>query len=234
VMIPMMIEILLDLKTGESEEAIRLVVEESVWRLTGNQTIYQMIELAHQVKVRGGSPLDPVAYKRMYLDCLHRKIHSRLEALRAGKEPPDRYLVPGVRALLEALQERGLIMCLASGTDQELMRDEARLLNVTRYFDGGLYGALDDYESFSKRILIQRLIDSAVARGAEFIGFGDGYVEIESVKEVGGIAVGVATAEPECLVVDEWKRARLASAGADAVIPNYLGREDLLQVLFAQ
>ena len=63
--------------------------------------------------------------------------------------------------MIESLKERGLKLYLASGTDQEYMRDEARLLDVDRYFDGGVYGALDDYKSFSKKILIQRLIASA-------------------------------------------------------------------------
>jgi phosphoglycolate phosphatase len=70
-------------------------------------------------------------------------------------------------------------------------------------------------------------------RGDEFLGFGDGYVEIENIKEVGGVAVGVATAEPECQVVDEWKRKRLAGVGADFIVPNFLCREELMHRLFA-
>ncbi len=49
-------------------------------------------------------------------------------------------------------------MYLASGTDEIYMKEEARLLDVARYFDGGVYGALDDYKSFSKKILIQRIL----------------------------------------------------------------------------
>ena len=51
-----------------------------------------------------------------------------------------------------------------------------------RYF-AGVYGALDDLKSFSKGILIQRIIASAEFRGEEFLGFGDGYVEIEEREE---------------------------------------------------
>ena len=123
-------------------------------------------------------------------------------------------------------------MYLASGTDQQYMKEEARLLDVHRYFDGGVFGALDDYKSFSKAILIQRIIASADCRGEDFLGFGDGYVEIENVKQVGGVAVGVATAEPECLKVDAWKRKRLAGVGADYIIPNFLCHEELLATLF--
>ena len=115
---------------------------------------------------------------------------------------------------IEALRERGLRLYLASGTDQPYMREEADLLDVARYFEGRVYGALDDYQSFSKKILIERLIAGVrIRKAAEFLGFGDGYVEIENIKEVGGVAVGVATAEPECRTVDEWKRAAPGGRG---------------------
>jgi len=42
----------------------------------------------------------------------------------------------------------------------------------------------------------------------------------------------VATAEPECLTVDEWKRKRLVGVGADFIIPNYLGLKELNHALF--
>jgi phosphoglycolate phosphatase-like HAD superfamily hydrolase len=233
VMVPMMVEILADLKTGESEAQLRAVVEEFVWRLTGKQTMYQMVALAEEVAQRGGTPLDPLEYKRRYLDLLHTHIRHRLDELRAGRVSPEKYLVPGARVFLEAVGERGMRMYLASGTDQVYMREEAELLDVARYFSGGVYGALDDYKSFSKRILIQQLIARAECRGPEFLVFGDGYVEIENVKEVNGVAVGVATAEPECRAVDPWKRQRLASAGADFIVPNFLCHDELYQVLFS-
>jgi phosphoglycolate phosphatase len=121
VMVPMMVEILVDLKTGESEEQLRAVVEEFVWRLTGKETIYQMIAFTEAVTARGGKPLEALAYKKMYLDLLWQKIESRIESLRKGEADPEDYLVPGSRALLERLAERGLKMYLASGTDEIYM-----------------------------------------------------------------------------------------------------------------
>jgi len=233
VMVPMMVEILLHLKTGETEEQLQTVVEDFVWRLTGKETIYQMIALAEAVRERGGTPLEPLAYKKMYLDLLWTRIRGRVEELRAGHASPEKYLVPGSRAMLEALQDRGMKMYLASGTDEVFMKEEARLLDIDRYFDGGVYGALDDYKSFSKGILIKNILSTAEYRGNEFLVFGDGYVEIEEVKMVGGVAVGVASAEPECLSVDDWKRERLIGVGADYIVPNFLGREELMNTLFA-
>ena len=231
VMVPMMVEILVDLKSGESEEQLRALVEEFVWRLTGKETIYQMIAFAEAVEGRGGKALDPLAYKKMYLDLLWQKIERRVEALRKGQADPEQFMVPGSRALLERLRDKGLKMYLASGTDEIYMKEEARLLGVTQYFDGGVYGAQDDY-SFSKAILIQRILSTAEFEGHQFLGFGDGYVEIEEVKNVGGVAVGVASEEPACTRVDEWKRQRLIGVGADYIVPNYLCGEELFSSLF--
>jgi phosphoglycolate phosphatase-like HAD superfamily hydrolase len=232
VMVPMMVEILVDLKSGESASELRTIVEEFVWKLTGKETIYQMMEFAEHVKRRGGSALDPLEYKKMYLDRLWLKIRGRIEELQKGHASPEQYMVPGSRALLESLHERGLKMYLASGTDEIYMKEEAHLLDVSRYFAGGVYGAQDDYKSFSKKILIQRIISTTDVRGSQILGFGDGYVEIEEVKQVGGVTVGVATTEPECRVVDDWKRQRLIGVGADYIVPNYLCHRELLSALF--
>ena len=232
VMVPMMVEILADLKTGETDAELKAVVEDFVWRLTGKETIYQMIEFAGNVSKRGGRALDPLQYKKMYLDLLWERIRGRVEELKSGHVSPEKYMVPGTRALLESLKERGLKMYLASGTDEAYMKEEARLIDVAKYFDGGVYGALEDYKSFSKKILVQRILAGADVRGEEIIGFGDGYVEIEEVKLVGGVAVGVASTEPECMVVDDWKRQRLIGVGADYIVPNYLCHAQLLEALF--
>ena len=44
VMVPMMVEILADLKTGETDAELKTVVEDFVWRLTGKETIYAVLD----------------------------------------------------------------------------------------------------------------------------------------------------------------------------------------------
>jgi phosphoglycolate phosphatase-like HAD superfamily hydrolase len=234
VMAPMMVEALLETRSGESETELRAVADEFIARLTGKQTIYQMIELADQIRKRGGTPEEPLVYKYRYLDRLNDRIKDRLSELRDGHCSPDKYLVPGSRALLEDLRDRGLKLVLASGTDEPFVKDEAGLLDVTRYFDGGIYGAQDDYKNFSKAIVIQRIINEAGVKGDEFLAFGDGYVEIENVKQIGGVAVGAATDEPGCATIDEWKRQRLIGVGADYIVPHYLGWPELSRRLFGE
>ena len=112
------------------------------------------------------------------------------------------------------------------------MKEEARLLGVTHYFEDRVYGALDDYKAFSKAMLVERILSSAEAKGEEFLGFGDGYVEIEVVKKAGGVAVGVASDEPDCAKIDEWKRTRLIEVGADWVVPSYANMPELTEALF--
>ena len=233
VMVPMCVEQLSALRTGELESKLTETVEEFVWRLTGKETIYQMMALADAMRERGGEPLEPLAYKRMYLDRLTVRIGHRLSDLRERRVAPDRYLVPGSRELLESMVARGFELYLASGTDDANVKEEAALLDVAHFFAGRIYGAQDDLKSFSKALLVQRIMSFASFRPEELLVFGDGYVEIEEVKKVGGIAVGVATAEPECLSVDEWKRRRLIQVGADFIVPNFLHLDQISGTLFA-
>ncbi len=232
VMVPLCVEQLLALRTGESEAKLRGEVEEFVWRLTGKETIYQMMALADAIRERGGQALEPLVYKKMYLDRLWLKIRDRIEGLRSRMIAPDRYLVPGARQLLEELAGRGLQLYLASGTDDANVKEEAALLGIAKFFEGRIFGAQDDLKTFSKALLVRRILSTAGAVSADqLLVFGDGYVEIEEVKKAGGFAVAVATSEPECLVADEWKRERLIRAGADYIVPNFLDLEELLSTL---
>ena len=109
---------------------------------------------------------------------------------------------------------------------------EVRLLRLDRYFEGHVYGAQRDYKTFSKKMVIERILRENHLAGDELLGFGDGYVEIENVREVGGYAVGVASNESEREGIDEWKRERLIRAGANVIIPDYRELAQLEKHLF--
>ena len=234
VMIPMMTAVLRETGTPETDAELTNAVEEFVMRLNGRQTIYQMIQLADEVRRRGGAPLDPLAYKRRYHDLLMDRIRGRLDALESGAATPEEWTVLGSHALLEALRARGLRLYLASGTDLKYVRHEAELLGLTPFFGEHVYGALDEYRNFSKQMVIERILREHGLRGEELLGFGDGFVEIEEVKGAGGVAVAVASEETARRGVNAWKRQRLVRAGADVVIPEYRGHERLLRYLFAE
>lgn len=234
VMIPMMVEVLRETGTSESEAQLTTIVEDFVMRLTGRQTIYQMIQLAEGVSQRGGRPLEPLAYKHRYHDLLMRRIENRIAALTARTAQPEDWTVPGSQALLDNLRSRGMALYLASGTDLKYVQQEVDLLGLTHYFGDHIYGALDDYKSFSKKMVIDRILRENNLHGDELLGFGDGFVEIEEIKRVGGVAVAVASDEENRRGVNTWKRKRLIQAGADIVIPEYRQQERLIRYLFAE
>ena len=233
VMIPMMVEILRQTGTAETDAQLATAVEEFVMRLNGRQTIYQMIQLADEVRRRGGQPADPLVYKNRYHDLLMQRIGHRLAALHSGQAAAADWTVPGSLELLESLGRRGLTLYLASGTDLKYVRNEVDLLGLTPFFAEHIYGALDQYKNFSKKMIIERILQENHLRGEELLGFGDGFVEIEEVRHAGGVAVAVASDEIKRSGINAWKRQRLIQAGADIVIGDYRCRERLLHYLFA-
>ncbi len=233
VMIPMMVEILLETGTGESRDELHSLVYKFVTELTGKQTIYQMIRLKEEVARRGGNPADPLAYKHEYHNRLMERITSRREGLRAGRNKPADMLVPGCLDLLNVLKQRGVRMYLASGTDERYVREEATLLEIDFYFGKHIYGAIDDYKSFSKAQVIRNILNSGQVVPSKLVGFGDGYVEILNVKEAGGTAVGVASDEAgRSGKPDIWKRERLIGVGADVIVPDFRHHEELVEYLW--
>jgi phosphoglycolate phosphatase-like HAD superfamily hydrolase len=235
VMVPMFVE-MLPRRPDDTDESLRQLVTDDIMRLNGKQTIYQMIQLAERVKERGGEPNDPLWYKREYLRRLDTRIRHRIEGIRNGSLNREDFLVHGARRLLEILERRGLVLYLASGTDEIFVREEAELLDITRYFGKHIYGARDDYKSFSKKMIIERILRENAIAGEQLLAFGDGYVEIQNTKEVGGLAVAVASDEGNngSGRVDEWKRKRLLGVGADLVIPDFRDAETLLSLILAR
>ena len=222
VMVPMMVEILQQAPVAESADELAVVCREFVDELTGKQTIYQMMRLAEEVRQRGGRAAEPLEYKHLYHERLMERIEVRRDRLRSGEAEAESMLVPGSLEMLQGLADRGVSLYLASGTDEAFVREEAELLEIDRFFGSHIYGAVDDFRSFSKQMVIERLLDHNEVDASRLVGFGDGYVEIDNVKTSGGLAVGVATDESARNGrVDAWKRDRLVGVGADVIVPDF-------------
>ena len=204
-----------------TREEMESLAREFIFLHTGKQTIYQCIALKEEVEKLGGRALDPQAYKDEYHRRLLERIDGRLKGLADGSIDPETLTVPGTYGLLEMLRAHGVTLFLASGTDEAYVLQEAALIGVTPYFERRIYGAQRAYRTFSKKMVIDRIMQENRLHGPELLGFGDGYVEIENVKSVGGLAVGVASDESRRCGIDAWKRERLIRAGADAIIPDF-------------
>jgi phosphoglycolate phosphatase-like HAD superfamily hydrolase len=235
VMVPLFVE-MLPPRQGETEADLRKLAFDDIMRLNGKQTIYQMIQLAGRIRERGGQPHDPLWYKHEYLRRLDARIGSRLAGLRAHSISPDEMLVWGSRAVLEDVSHRGFKLYLASGTDEVFVKQEAGLLDVARYFGPHIYGAQDNYKTFSKKMVIERILRENHIEGAQLLAFGDGYVEIENTKQAGGLAIAVASDEAHngSGRMDQWKRRRLLGVGADVAIPDYRDAAVLLKRILGE
>lgn len=234
VMVPMMVDFLqTETVTTETRAALEDIVVEFVDRLTGKQTIYQMMQLSEEIAKRGGTPQEPLAYKDAYNRRLLPVVEARIAGLAAGTLSAESLRVPMSLEFLRSLRDIGITCYLASGTDVEFVRDEAALLGVADYFDGGIFGALREYQQFSKAMVIQNILNDFGLSGSELLIIGDGYVEIENAKTVGAIAVGVASIEDNVYNMNADKRERLIRAGADIIIPDFRDGAQLREYLFS-
>src|SRR5947209_4012578 len=232
VMTPMVVEELRRTGTKESDESLAATTEAIVVGLNGKPTVVQMARLAEEVAQRGGTPKPALEYAGIYQDRLLAMIRGRYDDLSSGRVAPDAWAVPGVHDLLARLGSRGLTLIVASGTEITHVRREAGLLGLTPFFEKAIYAPVGDDLHFSKRAVIERLLEEYGLRGEELLGFGDGVVETAEVRRVGGVAVGVASHEPPRRGVNALKREQLIRAGADVIVPDFEEHEQLLNWLF--
>ncbi len=220
----------------ERHSTVRKAVREFIDRTTGYQTMYQMQILTEMVRDFGCVPpaeiLTPAEYKELYNKELLAMVERRLVRFRAGELSVDDLTVKNAVPLLRALRKHGLVLYLASGTDEPDVRAEAKLLGYADLFNGGIFGSVGDVRRDPKRVVLERIlheIGSEKARG--ILTFGDGPVEIRETHKAGGYAVGVASDEVRRYGLNLAKRERLILAGADCVIPDYSQLDRLLEHL---
>lgn len=233
-MIELMLEFLLDTPEAEDEPTLRCKVTDLVLHSTGRPTIDQMTFLADEVTQRGGLGHDPHMYKRLFLDRLLARVNERLTGLRRGQFDPADLTVPGVIELLAELKRRKIVCHLASGTEKEAVVTETAALGLAGYFEDRIYGPQDSGPVFSKKFVIEGILEAYGLAGCELISCGDGKVEIEYTAQAGGIAVGVASDEVERQGVNETKRLQLIQAGANLIIPDFRESEVLVRYLIGE
>lgn len=220
---------------GEDDAARRTYSHAELMTLNGKPSIHQMAHLADIVARRGGTPQTAEEYHDEFQRRLGEAVRARLERVR--REPPgtDSLLVRGVRSLFEALHARGIPITLVTGSVLAEVREEARLLDVARYFSE-MHGAasLDD-RVFAKRQVFRDIMETGGVDGATLLAFGDGAVEIRETKAVGGIAIAVASDEENhgSGRMDPAKRETLLAAGADGVIADFHQAQQIVEALIA-
>ncbi len=212
--------------------------KEFINKTTGIQTIYQMEGLIQLIEDFGYVPkdkiLDKFEYKEIYNDALMEMVNQRIEKLNAGELDVSDFTLKGVIQFLKELKSRGVKMYLASGTDVDDVKNEAEILGYADFFEGGIHGALRDASKFSKKMIIEKIIQENKLKGNELAVFGDGPVEIRECRRFDGIATGITSNEIRRYGMDVDKRPRLVKAGAHILISDFSQYKKLIKLLFKE
>ena len=246
VMEPLMVRAILGLDPGSADAAsgavdeIRVAVRAFIARTTGVQTLVQMEGLRDLVRRFGFVPEERIQsaaqYKATYNAALMRVVERRTAKLERGELTVDDVTVKGVVGFMQRLAQAGLVLYLASGTDEEDLVREATLLGYAALFAGGIHGARGRIEHEPKRVVLQAILAGLRGRGGgtNVVVIGDGPVEIREGVRAGALTVGVAADEVRRYGRDDTKRARLVRAGADLIVPDFSAVEPLTKLLCAR
>lgn len=159
-------------------------------------------------------------------------VNTREMKLRKGELTIDDLTMKGSVPFLHKLNDAGVKLYLASGTDIEDVQREAAVLGYAHLFEGRIYGAVGDVTKEAKKIVLDNILDSlGDSIAGKVVTFGDGPVEIRETRKRNGITVGIASNELRRYGLNEKKRRRLIKAGADFIVPDFSKYDDLLQLL---
>ncbi|MCA1758201.1 MAG: PfkB family carbohydrate kinase, partial [Bacteroidales bacterium] len=240
IMVPMMLKAIMGIQFHDADEALYHKVHSRVIdfvdKTTGIQTLVQMKGLVELVREFGLVPedqiLDEFGYKEIYNDELLKMVRVREAKIARGELALEDFTLKNAVLLLEKLFKAGIKLYLASGTDEEDVKNEARILGYDYLFEGGIYGAVGDVTKEVKKIVLDRILDTIGNSGSgQVAAFGDGPVEIRETRKRGGLTIGIASNEMKRYSLNESKRSRLIKAGADIIVPDFSQLPTLLKLL---
>jgi rfaE bifunctional protein kinase chain/domain len=240
IMAPMMIKAILGDKYQEADKSlfrkVNDLVNEFIDRTTGIQTLVQMKGLIDLIRefnfVPGEQMLDEFGYKRIYNEALLKVVREREKKLRKGEMSLEDLTIKNVIPFLQKLHDAGITLYLTSGTDEEDVKNEARVLGYVHLFGDRIYGAVGDVNKEPKEMVLHRILNVIGESAFRSVAtFGDGPVEIRETRKKGGIGIGVASDELKRSGLNEKKRTRLIKAGADIIIPDFSQSQQLLRLL---
>jgi phosphoglycolate phosphatase-like HAD superfamily hydrolase len=240
IMAPMMIKSILGDQFHHMDDSVfmkvRTRVNDYIDKTTGIQTLVQMNGLRDLISEFGFVPeekiLDASVYKEIFNDELLLMVRNREKKITEGEFGPDDFTLKNSIQFLKKLYDSGVRLYLASGTDVEDVKSEAKALGYEYLFEGRIFGSVGDIKKDAKKMVLDHILDTIGESSAgRVITFGDGPVEIRETRKRGGITVGVASNELRRYGLNEHKRTRLIKAGADIIIPDFSQFLKLIELL---
>lgn len=238
IMEPMMARAILGDYFNEADESLyhRVIerVRDYIDKSTGIQTLVQMQGLVRLVRefglVQEEDILDEHGYKEIYNDDLMKLVRARINKLHRGELSVLDLTIKNAPEFLEHLKSAGIKLYLASGTDEQDVKDEAEALGYAHLFEGRIFGSVGDVTRDAKKVVLERILsDVGQSASGGLVALGDGPVEIRETRIKGGYTIGLASDEVRRYGLDASKRARLIRAGAHAIIPDFSQMDDILR-----
>lgn len=219
----------------EEKEVIANHCSQVIDKTTGIQTIIQMISLVDMVKQYGFNKDVKTAseYKAIYLGKLKEAMEDKLIALKQNELDFTDFTMKGSVDFLHFLSANNTRLYLASGTDENDVKDEAKMLGYDTLFNGGIYGSIGDTICDPKKMVMERIIKDVEKMNIDpnlCAVFGDGPVEMREGRKYGFVTVGVLSDEKQRFGRNEAKRNRLLLAGADFLIPDFSQIHKIMEV----
>jgi FMN phosphatase YigB (HAD superfamily) len=201
----------------------RTKMESIVYGMNGKPSLLQMQRYAEEATAVDGKTRDAHKLRDHFQALLDREIYARLHAIESGERGRDAFVIHGARPFLEYLQSLPVTLVILSSSIEHRVRQEAEALGLTGFFGKHIYGSGVDPRGFSKWDVYGRLMADERISGENILSFGDGPVEIECTKRLGGLAVAVCSDEDEngSGVSHPYKLRQLLESGADAAIPDF-------------
>ena len=162
--------------------------------------------------------IDKATIKSRLQDCLASMPGIYAEIVKSEKI----VLLPGVFDLLSRLEHSGIVLGLVTGNLEQIARAKLKKVGIDRFFRVGGFGSDHINRTNLVKIAIQRAeVQFDFGNHRRVFHFGDAPQDMRAGREAGVVPIGVATGI--------FTAQQLTSAGAQKVIPDLTGADDILQ-----
>lgn len=222
--------IILEKKPNYPTDMLYADIDDLIHQTTGIQTIEQMILFKNMLLLKYGfetqEVLEAMEYKEIYLKNLQSNVEHRKKRIKEGFLSPDDFRIKGALDFLNALQERGIEMYLASGTDHACVIEEVEILGLKSFFENRIQGSVNDVGNDPKKKVLRSLMKNI---SGDIIVFGDGPVELRVGRQFGAYCCGVMSDEARGHGWDLSKKERLVKAGSHMLVPDFSNYKQILK-----
>jgi len=165
--------------------------------------------------------LSDEAIKKGLNDCMEEMVKSFNETI----ADDEIIVLDGVRELLDALEEKNILMGLVTGNLEPIAWGKMKKVNLSRYFKVGGFGS----EHISRAELVKIAIKKAQEKfnfvfDKNVYSFGDAPQDMQAGRESGTTPFGVKTGV--------FSEEQLMKAGATLVFDNLSDTDKVLQTIF--